>query len=597
VRARLVLAVACALVAAGGAVGQLSAGGDRVAVADVPAGGPSYTIYPAPAGLGESAGEPSIGFNPKTKAVMFLANQSTLRVTFDEASQPPTATWAAAADVKTDATTLDPILHTDPVTGRTFVSQLSAGCSFMAFSDDDGRSWTENPIGCGLAAGFDHQTVGTAPRTAADPVTPGLYPRLVIYCAQAAADGDCSISRDGGLTYGPQIRAYNTAVDNCSGIHGHIKSAADGTLYLPVRYCADGTGAEHPGLAVSEDGGLTWRLSRLDKHIAGGQGDPAVGVGADGTLYFASASAISPAKRYDATKIEVSVSRDKGKTWTGPVDLSTPVGLKNVEFPLAIAGDGDRATVGWIGTTSAGNDSNCDGAKPFKGNWALYLSTTYDRGATWTTVNATGADPVQRGGVYRAAGADSDTSSSCRNMLDFTEITLDDKGRALVAFADGCVAACVATDNRTLSRAKKATIARQTGGRSLYARFDAELAPAVPAAPAPPPAAPPAPPADQAPPTSVPPRARLTTVVTGRRIRAGARTVVVRVGATGRLRGVVVELRARSRRGRVVARARRPTLAGTGVVRLHPARPLARGTYWLIVRTATSSAVRRLVVR
>ena len=40
-----------------------------------------------------------------------------------------------------------PILFTDHTTGRTFVSQLSADCSLMAFTDNDGASWFQNPVG------------------------------------------------------------------------------------------------------------------------------------------------------------------------------------------------------------------------------------------------------------------------------------------------------------------------------------------------------------------------------------------------------------------------------------------------------------------
>jgi len=70
------------------------------------------------------------------------------------------ATWASVGSTITSTASLDPILFTDHTTGRTFVSQLSADCSLMAFTDSDGASWFQNPVGCGIASGADHQTVG-----------------------------------------------------------------------------------------------------------------------------------------------------------------------------------------------------------------------------------------------------------------------------------------------------------------------------------------------------------------------------------------------------------------------------------------------------
>ena len=54
---------------------------------------------------------------------------------------------------------------------------------------------------------------------------------------------------------------------------------------------------------------------------------------------------------------------------------------------------------------------------------------------TWTTVNATPNDPVQSmTGVWQQGGSHDD-----RNLLDFNEITVDDRGRVLYGYSDGCV--------------------------------------------------------------------------------------------------------------------------------------------------------------
>ncbi len=124
-------------------------------------GEPTYAIYPTPANLGQSAGEPSLGVNWHSGNVMFTAGLETLRVSFDDTVTPATATWQDVTFPLTGLTTLDPILFTDSQTGRTFVAQLAGPASLMAFTDDDGATWL--PSTSGLATGIDHQTVGGGP--------------------------------------------------------------------------------------------------------------------------------------------------------------------------------------------------------------------------------------------------------------------------------------------------------------------------------------------------------------------------------------------------------------------------------------------------
>src|SRR6266516_1467403 len=141
---------------------------------------PSFTNYSPPAPLGRDVGEPSIGADWATGNAMFQAGDETLRVAGLAGGSP---TWTRVGATLTSIATLDPILFTDSGTDRTFASQLAGACSLMAFSDDDGASWTQNPFGCGIGAAADHQTVGGGP------FAPGLsgvgYSRAVYYCAQA----------------------------------------------------------------------------------------------------------------------------------------------------------------------------------------------------------------------------------------------------------------------------------------------------------------------------------------------------------------------------------------------------------------------------
>ncbi len=69
----------------------------------------------------------------------------------------------------------------------------------------------------------------------------------------------------------------------------------------------------------------------------------------------------------------------------------------------------------------------------FAPDGSLYVAYTYDGGQTWTTVDATPGNPIQRGCIWNGGG-----SNACRNLLDFNDASIDKQGRVLVAYTDGC---------------------------------------------------------------------------------------------------------------------------------------------------------------
>ena len=406
---------------------------------------PTFANFAAPNGLGTDAGEPSIGINPKTGIYMLQAGFETLKVDF--ATNPPS--WQDVGAAITQTASLDPILFTDQRTGRTFVSQLTGGCSLMAFTDNDGASWTQNPFGCGAGSAVDHQTVGGGV------FAPGLvgpstsYPDTVYYCAQAIASAQCSLSTTGGLTFNPGVPIYSAA--SGGGLHGHIQSSpADGTVYVPNADCGGRQAA-----VTSTDNGSSWSVRKLPATGTQDESDPAIGVGRDGTVYFGLQG--GDGHPY------ASVSTNRGTTWSTPVDVGRAFNIQNTQFPAMVAGDGDRAAFAFLGTSTPGDDQS----DKFTGVWHLYVATTYDRGATWTTVDATPSDPVQRGCIWLAGG-----SNTCRNLLDFMDVTIDGRGFIAVGYADGCTATCPSGGKNTYSAL--ATIAKQTGGTGLYAAYDGQ---------------------------------------------------------------------------------------------------------------------------
>ncbi|MFL6212217.1 MAG: fibronectin type III domain-containing protein [Pyrinomonadaceae bacterium] len=435
-----------------------------------PAGTPRFTNYAMPQGLGDKWGEPSIGVNWLTGKVWSYGGLSTyaLKVTFDDCVSPARAVWQRA-DLTLAATPRayggDPILYTDPTTGRTLISQLQFGTTTatMDYTDNDGASFQPSQ-GSGISSGIDHQTIGGGPYHA--PAPNGiLYPNAIYYCAQSVAEADCALSIDGGRTFGPAIPIYG--VNDCGGLHGHVKVAPDGTIYVPNPGCGGSAPFHDDGLAaiiVSEDNGLTW-TQRIVPGSSNSDSDPSVGIAKDGTVYVGYVSSTG--------KMHVAVTRDHGRSFTDDIDVGALAGVKSAEFPAVVAGDGGfntgRAAVAFYGSADEGDWT----APAFPGVWYLYVATTFDGGHTWTTVSATPGDPVQRGGICGGG--------TCRNLLDFFDATIDREGRVLVGYDDGCTGPCVQGPPNTFS--SKGVIARQSGGRRMFAQYDPRT-PSVPLAPA-----------------------------------------------------------------------------------------------------------------
>jgi LPXTG-motif cell wall-anchored protein len=433
---------------------------------------PRYAQYLAPKGKSDDAGEPSIGNNWKSGNTLFTSYTHEYAVHFKDNSGH--SSWELVNDDPIDPAneiSLDPIGFTDSQLGRTFVSQLLFVCSGMSYSDDDFKTQAIPSEGCGTGInGFDHQTVGSGPYPKgglAQPIDPS-YPHAVYYCSQAQAlvlgGATCARSDTGGEIFGPPVEIFGGA---CSGLHGHVRIAPDGTVYVPNANCKG-----KQGVAVSTDAGMTWAVRSIPGSHAG-QSDPSVSAGKDGTIYYGYADGTG--------RPMVAVSRDRGKTWSSLTDAGGNFGIRNTEFSEVMAGDGDRAAFGFLGTTTRGSTQatsfgkNAAGTKFTGATWHMYVATTYDRGAHWTTVDANPNDPVQRGCIWNSGG-----SVPCRNLLDFNDITVTKTGKVEVAFADGCVgpaidpkANCIASSAvaaNTLTQ--HGGVIRQISGKGLFAAYD-----------------------------------------------------------------------------------------------------------------------------
>jgi len=200
-----------------------------------------------------------------------------------------------------------------------------------------------------------------------------------------------------------------------------------------------------------------------------------VAAGPKGTVYYGWQDGTQPndSAGGTTTSARVATSKDNGKTWSKVTDLSTPLGLHNVQFPEMIVGDDDRAAFSFIATPGIGNDQNA----PFKGAWRLYISTTYDGGKTWRTVDATQNKPIHRGCVHMlglAPGSQRTDNCDYRNMLDFNDITIDQYGRPEISYTDDCFGDCASGAKQTPENTSvsNVSVAHQIKGKTLYAKYD-----------------------------------------------------------------------------------------------------------------------------
>jgi len=464
-----------------------------------PPAGPLFSNYHIPLSLmpplpeettvlgGRAFGEPSIGVDPRPghDQTMYQAGLYTIKVTFNDSTTPATATYADVTDAPfTSTASEDAILDVDRNTGRTFVSQLTAVCSLGAVSDDDGATWTQATKPCQTPPAVDHETIGAGPFAA--PLPPGaVYPDAVYYCSQNVAAAECALSLDGGLNYGVASQMWTSST--CFGLHGHIKIAPnDGTAYVPNKACGapeclittSTAGPNcHPGFAVSTNNGLTWTVHTInDGHTRYfNTGDPSIGIGAAGTIYFGYGDRDGHPK--------IAVCTGQGATCGASVDVGAAFNIVNTEMATVIAGDDNRAAFAFLGSTTPGDDQQYS----FVGTWHLYVAVTYDGGAHWSTSDATPDNPIQRGCIELNANRCPRTrgTNDQRNLLDFNDLTIDREGRILASYTDGCQpetatpaghGTCL-TDATRLSglptEIEGPAIARQNCGVGLYAAFDA----------------------------------------------------------------------------------------------------------------------------
>jgi len=426
------LAIAVTLTALPVALSQPgTAAASRKAVAHGPGGKAAkarYSATPKMFRLNHGAGEPTLGITKKGEVFITASDgcvtscpePTMATTTFMPGGRAVFATgdkgktWRnvspGVGDASPHAFSLDPYIWVDehPDGNRIFNIDLTLACAILSFSDDNGATWTTNPLACGEPVN-DHQTLFGGPPVSSPTIE---YPHVLYYCFNHPAFTKCTKSLDGGLTFVPT--AQITAPD-CSGLNGHGVVDKKGVIYLPLGNCG-------PNLAISRDEGNTWQVVKINDDISA-DGDPSVGLDAKGNLYYAW-------NDRDDRLPWLSVSRNGGKSWSKPVMIA-PKGVKETNLVTLDVGAPGKVALAYYGTT------NPDADVP---TWNGYLVSAVDVLTSKPTFyTATVNDPKQ---PLKIGQCGTPGSNRCGRVLDFIDVEIAPDGTPWGAFVDACLTGC-----------------------------------------------------------------------------------------------------------------------------------------------------------
>jgi hypothetical protein len=319
----------------------------------------------------------------------------------------------------------DPFVWVDRDTGRIFMNDLQAlVCSWMNFSDDEGATWTTNPIGCGHPFGVhDHQSITTGK---ARNLPSQWEDRIVYYCINRVGDTSCASSINGGLSFGPLVTIL-PGVDAetarlCGGLAGHAKADHEGRVFLGKNQCGV------PMVAVTEDDGVNWDTYVVSREIGIRGHDVEIGIDEANNVYAFWLS--------DRGLPTLAVSKNNGKTW-GPAFTVGAPGVTIAKFNAIAAGGVGKVAFTYMGNTVEGGatpEANYTGTM-----WHAYIGIITDALAENPLVQSTMvdsvADPVAINGC----------AGRCDGMGDFMDIQIDPFGRPWAALVDVCGEKCMSS--------------------------------------------------------------------------------------------------------------------------------------------------------
>jgi hypothetical protein len=314
---------------------------------------------------------------------------------------------ARMAEELAPGATFHPGLWMDPASGRVFVTTTHKSAfpdgsgSIVAFTDDDGETWSHTPVGEGswdwgkLSAG----PAATARGRAA--LQRSGYPSMLYFSATGPTlifgpNQQTYRSSDGGVSWqrtADMFDAERVARLDVGFVQAGVV-APDGAIYAtwagtPADYVADTDKSRIPVHVVrSLDEGDSWQhfdLPETRTQVLGAR----IAITKDSALV------LTWADQQDG-QIRLSLSRDRAETWSEPRMLRIPGVARAAKPTIAVSAEGTLALACWGSTQAEGHGDGWlrPDRRPYNGYLVLCHDITAPRLALVTGVVRDGDEPL-----------------------------------------------------------------------------------------------------------------------------------------------------------------------------------------------------------
>lgn len=177
------------------------------------------------------------------------------------------------------------------------------------------------------------------------------------------------------------------------------------------------------------------------------------------------------------TLLYFSVSTDAGDHWTAAQSLPTP-GLFTDVFAWPAAGDGGRVDVAWYGTSAQAPNPG-QGPDSVNGDWGLYVTQSLNftsSSPTWSLPVLASEHFIHRGSMFTLIGG----QTGDRTLGDFLQVRTGLQGEAVISYSDSNSDTQVHASGASNTQGiPQGMVARQNGGKSLFARVGSVHGPAL----------------------------------------------------------------------------------------------------------------------
>jgi hypothetical protein len=307
----------------------------------VKGGGSPLALTPCASYTGLGTAEISVAVDDDGTVVMAPVHSSAGTIEIAKSSDNG-VTWSTVQPKLANGkphTRIQPYMKRDPLTGRLFfhtgrssIAQLSVKTGFdMSYSDDAGATWTPTAVEVGSidwakvlpgapvnglrSDGYPNNLYLSTPTPIS---TPAFIANPKEQVVMKSEDGGKTWAKAGGFSLVPKV---NGCPATEWSLWGDGVVTADGSIVIGGRRCANF------GLAISHDEGKTWAVKNLPdaslisyKFITNVPFNPnyvmpsPLAIDSEDNLY-----AVWPDQQ---NKVRMSISRDKGETWSKSVVVS-----------------------------------------------------------------------------------------------------------------------------------------------------------------------------------------------------------------------------------------------------------------------------------